>query len=112
MRNTTPIVIAFIAVMILLSSRLVAQIGITTIDTGYAEVNNTKVYYEISGKGEPFVSILGPQVWDPQFTALSKEYKVIRYDIRGFGRSALPDSGEVYKDCDENIRPSGLNFQN
>ena len=32
---------------------------------------------------------------------LSKKCKVIRYDIRGYGKSALPDSNEVYRDSDD-----------
>ena len=104
MRNTTIIVTAFIAV-ILSSSRLVAQTIKAAIDSGYAEINNTKLYYEIAGKGEPLVLIHGSfgdrRFWDLQFNALSKKYKVIRYDIRGYGRSALPDSNEAYKDCDD-----------
>jgi pimeloyl-ACP methyl ester carboxylesterase len=71
----------------------------------YAEVNGTKLYYEIAGKGEPLVLIHGSfgdrRFWDLQFKELSKKYKVIRYDIRGYGRSALPDSNEAYKDCDD-----------
>jgi pimeloyl-ACP methyl ester carboxylesterase len=68
-------------------------------------VNKTKVYYEIAGKGEPLVLIHGSfgdhRFWDPQFTELSKKYKVLRYDIRGYGKSALPDSNELYRDVDD-----------
>jgi pimeloyl-ACP methyl ester carboxylesterase len=75
------------------------------IDSGYAEVNKTKLYYEIAGSGEPLVLIHGSfgdrRFWDPQFPELSKKYKVIRYDIRGYGKSALPDSNEVYRDVDD-----------
>jgi len=96
-----------IAAMISLPFLLVAQSKALQKNaySGYAAVNNTKLYYEISGKGEPLVLIHGSfgdnRFWDTQFTVLSKKYKVIRYDIRGFGKSALPDSNEVYKDCDD-----------
>jgi pimeloyl-ACP methyl ester carboxylesterase len=77
----------------------------TTIDSGYAEVNNTRLYYEVEGKGEPIVFIHGSfgdrRFWDFQFRALSKKYKVLRYDLRGFGKSALPKEEEFYRDCDD-----------
>jgi pimeloyl-ACP methyl ester carboxylesterase len=47
---------------------------------------------KIAGKGEPLVLIHGSfgdrRFWDLQFTDLSKKYKVLRYDLRGYGRSA------------------------
>jgi 3-oxoadipate enol-lactonase len=76
-----------------------------TIDSGYAEVNKTKLYYEITGKGEPLVLIHGSfgdrRFWGLQFMELSKKYKVLRYEVRGYGRSALPDPEEAYRDCDD-----------
>jgi pimeloyl-ACP methyl ester carboxylesterase len=107
MRTRAVIAIAFFAIMNLLPLPIFAQnkSNAKIIDSGYAEVNRTKLYYEIAGAGEPLVLIHGSfgdrRFWDPQFNALSKKYKVIRYDIRGFGRSALPDSDEVYRDCDD-----------
>jgi 3-oxoadipate enol-lactonase len=75
------------------------------IDSGHADINGTKLYYEVSGKGETLVLIHGSfgdrRFWDLQFRALSGKYKVVRYDIRGYGKSALPDSSEVYTDCDD-----------
>jgi pimeloyl-ACP methyl ester carboxylesterase len=77
----------------------------STIDSGYAEVNNTRLYYEVAGKGEPIVFIHGSfgdrRFWDFQLKALSKKFKVLRYDIRGFGKSALPKEEEFYRDCDD-----------
>jgi pimeloyl-ACP methyl ester carboxylesterase len=76
-----------------------------TIDSGYAEVNNTRLYYEIAGKGQIIVFIHGSfgdrRFWDFQMSALSKKYRVLRYDLRGFGKSALPKEEEVYRDCDD-----------
>lgn len=69
------------------------------IHTGYAEVEGTRLYYEMAGSGFPLVLIHGfgadRRVWDYLFETFAQQYKVVRYDSRGFGKSALP-SGEVY----------------
>jgi 3-oxoadipate enol-lactonase len=75
------------------------------ITTGYAKVNDTKLYYEMAGQGDPLVFVHGNfgdrRHWDFQFMPLADQYKVIRYDVRGYGKSALPRSDESYKDCDD-----------
>jgi pimeloyl-ACP methyl ester carboxylesterase len=62
---------------------------------GIATVNDTKLYYEVAGEGHPVVLLHGGAVdsraWDNQFTAFSAKYKVIRYDLRGAGKSASPE---------------------
>ena len=67
---------------------------------GYAEVNNTRLYYEIKGQGDPLVLIHGMNLnhtmWNTQVPEFSKHYKVIRYDLRGYGKSANPKEGESY----------------
>jgi len=67
---------------------------------GFAEVNNTTLYYEIVGRGHPLVLVHGftcdTKVWDDQFEVFAKHFKVMRYDMRGFGKSALPMVGKEY----------------
>jgi pimeloyl-ACP methyl ester carboxylesterase len=62
--------------------------------TGFAEVNDTRLYYEIAGSGSPLVLIHGitldTRMWDDQFDTFAEQYKVLRYDVRGFGRSDEP----------------------
>jgi pimeloyl-ACP methyl ester carboxylesterase len=62
--------------------------------TGFVETNGTKLYYEIMGEGHPLVLLHGGymdrRMWDDQFAIFSQNYQVIRYDIRGFGKSTLP----------------------
>ncbi len=73
--------------------------------SGYAEVNGTKLYYEIAGSGDSLVLIHGNggdlRHWDDQFGEFSRHLQVIRYDVRGFGKSALPVEGEGYRHVDD-----------
>lgn len=61
---------------------------------GMAEVNRTSLYYEMTGEGQSIILIHGglldSRMWEGQFKAFSPRYNVIRYDIRGYGKSALP----------------------
>lgn len=60
--------------------------------TGVAEVNGTKLYYETAGKGPAVVLVHGglvdSRLWDDQMKEFAKHHRVVRYDLRGFGRSA------------------------
>ena len=61
---------------------------------GIADMNGTRIYYEIAGSGTAVVFIHGftldTRMWDYQFESIAPEFKAIRYDMRGFGKSALP----------------------
>jgi pimeloyl-ACP methyl ester carboxylesterase len=60
----------------------------------YAEVNGTRLYFEVAGSGHPMILIHGftldNRMWDDQFDTFALHYQVIRFDVRGFGKSALP----------------------
>ncbi len=62
--------------------------------TGYADVYGARLYFEMMGMGHPLVlihaGIADSRMWDDQFTDFAEHYRVIRYDIRGFGKSAMP----------------------
>jgi pimeloyl-ACP methyl ester carboxylesterase len=66
------------------------------ITTGFAHVNGTKLYYEMAGSGHALVLIHGGgadrRVWDGNFEELAKYYRVIRYDLRGAGKSEVPQT--------------------
>lgn len=72
------------------------------IQTGFAEVNGTTLYYEVAGAGHPFVLVHGHLLdrrsWDEQFGVFAQRYRVMRYDQRGFGDSGLITRGEPYSD--------------
>lgn len=61
---------------------------------GFAKVNGTCLYYEMTGEGEVVVLLHSGftdlRLWDDQFDFLGKHFKVVRYDIRGFGKSERP----------------------
>jgi 3-oxoadipate enol-lactonase len=67
-----------------------------TLETGFAEVGGSRLYYEAAGNGPALVLIhagfLDSRMWDGQFQSYSKTYKVIRYDVRGYGRSDIVSS--------------------
>jgi 3-oxoadipate enol-lactonase len=59
--------------------------------TGYVDVEDAKLYYEVFGQGHPVVLIhdglLDCRAWDFQLKAFVENYQVIRYDRRFYGRS-------------------------
>ncbi|MEZ4859833.1 MAG: alpha/beta fold hydrolase [Caldilineaceae bacterium] len=64
------------------------------IQTGYAPVNGTELYYETLGEGSPLILIHGGQLdrrmWDEQFRVFAQSHRVIRYDVRDHGLSKCP----------------------
>lgn len=58
------------------------------------DVNGTRLYCEEAGDGPAVVLLHGftldTRMWDDQFLPLAQHFRVIRYDLRGFGQSALP----------------------
>lgn len=65
----------------------------------FIKIKGSRIYYELAGEGEVIVLIhadsLDSRMWDKQFAFFTKKYKVLRYDIRGFGKSDIP-STEMY----------------
>ena len=63
---------------------------------GFAEVNGAKLYYEVGGAGHPLIllheGIADSRMYDDQFHAFAQRYRVVRFDLRGFGQSDLPPS--------------------
>ena len=61
--------------------------------SGAAQVNGTLLRYDVAGEGHPLVLIHGGledrRVWDDQFNTFAQHYRVIRYDVRGYGESPL-----------------------
>ncbi len=64
--------------------------------TGIAHVNGTQLYYEVAGTGHPFTLIHGllldRRCWDDQFEVFAQQYRVLRYDLRGWGDSSQEEA--------------------
>lgn len=64
----------------------------------YAAVNGTEIHYRVDGEqngNAPWIVLsnsLGSDIsmWTPQVAAFSKQFRVLRYDTRGHGHSAVP----------------------
>jgi len=88
-------ILCLLAAVLLGSAAGPAQSSSLQVQSGMADVREPRLYYEMAGKGEAVVLIHGggldSRMWDRQFEALARSYQVVRYDVRGFGRSDLPD---------------------
>ena len=64
--------------------------------SGLIPVDGVNLYYERFGSGYPIVLVPGEvadsRIWDDQVAAFAKRYQVVRFDLRGSGRS---ESGTV-----------------
>jgi 3-oxoadipate enol-lactonase len=63
---------------------------------GNAEVNGTRIAYDLAGSG-PAVLLLHAgigdrRMWDAQFPPFAEHFTVIRFDARGFGETRKPDA--------------------
>lgn len=60
-------------------------------ETGKIEINLSQLYYERSGPGIPLIFVHGAfadmHMFDPQWEYFQDRYQVIRFDLRGHGKS-------------------------
>src|SRR5947209_274318 len=60
----------------------------------FVDVNGAQLRYEVRGEGYPLVLLHGGladmRMWDEHMEPLSRRYRVIRFDMRGFGESVMP----------------------
>ena len=69
----------------------------------FAEINGTKIHYEIRGEGTAPTTSSGTAVvlmhagivnlamWESQMEAFTETHRVLRYDLRGWGETGRPD---------------------
>ncbi len=59
------------------------------VTSGYARVNGARLYFEVQGSGPALLLLSdGPESSDAPFDSLSESFQVIRYDMRGSGKSS------------------------
>ncbi len=67
------------------------------IKSGLAKIGDAKIYYQLAGAGQPIIMIhagvADSRQWDNEFTAFSKHFHVLSYDMRGYGKSAPVPGG-------------------
>jgi pimeloyl-ACP methyl ester carboxylesterase len=77
-------------------TKVMSQANSPMVDSGYINVDGGKLYYEMAGKGDNIVllhdGMVNCYIWDEQFPILAENYRVIRYDRRGYGKSTDPES--------------------
>lgn len=65
---------------------------------GHLNLGDGQLYYEMAGKGMPLVlshaAFLDSRMFDAVWEPLAKHFRVIRYDMRGFGKSS-PVTGPI-----------------
>jgi pimeloyl-ACP methyl ester carboxylesterase len=68
--------------------------GLSQRHSGTAEINGAGIYYEVAGEGYPLLlihaGVADSRMWDDQFDLFAQHFRVIRYDMRGFGRTHVP----------------------
>ncbi|MEJ2614263.1 MAG: alpha/beta fold hydrolase [Ignavibacteriaceae bacterium] len=66
------------------------------VDSGYINVDGGKLFYESAGIGDNIVLLhdgaVHREIWDAQFPVFAENYRVIRYDRRGYGKSPNPST--------------------
>lgn len=76
-----------------LYERMGFQVMATVSQQGFAAINGARLYYEAGGEGQPVVflhsGLTNSRMWDAQVSDFAWRYRVIRYDLRGFGRSEM-----------------------
>lgn len=65
--------------------------------SGMAVINNARIHYQTAGEGQSFVMIhagvADSRQWNNEFEYFAGRYRVLRYDLRGYGESE-PVEGE------------------
>jgi pimeloyl-ACP methyl ester carboxylesterase len=64
--------------------------------------NGVEIYYEVHGSGTPLLLTHGysstSAMWEGQVEVISKQYKLITWDMRGHGKTDYPDDPSAYSE--------------
>jgi 3-oxoadipate enol-lactonase len=76
------------------ASVVALQEGLTPVQSGFADANGARLYYEVYGEGEPLLLIMGLGAshlgWAAEVPVYAREFQVIVFDNRGTGQSDFP----------------------
>ena len=65
--------------------------------------DGVKIHYEVHGSGPPLILTHGysstSDMWRGQIEALSKNHKLVLWDMRGHGQSDYPDDPNAYSEA-------------
>jgi len=65
--------------------------AVQQVHTGFASSGTARLYCEVAGSGPPVVllhaGVADSRQWNDEFVWLAERYRVVRHDLRGFGRS-------------------------
>ena len=72
-------------------------------DMAFLESGSIKLYYEIHGDMGPFIVLTHgfsatSQMWRGQIDVLSRDHRLVLWDMRGHGRSDYPDDPSEYSE--------------
>ena len=70
---------------------------------GLADIRGAELFWQTAGSGPAVVlihaGVADHRMWDDLFGRLSEDFRSLRYDLRGFGRSSFP--GGLYSHVDD-----------
>lgn len=89
-----------VAVRLLFGLLILPNLLFAQATEGLRQLNGTKLYVKVIGKGEPLLIVHGGPGMNhtyflPHLNTLAKSYQVILYDQRASGRSALPPTDSI-----------------
>jgi pimeloyl-ACP methyl ester carboxylesterase len=71
----------------------------------FVEINGTRLHYDVRGTGDPLVlihsGISDLRLWDEQMDAFVASHHVIRYDVRGYGKTPHPPGSGTFSHRDD-----------
>jgi pimeloyl-ACP methyl ester carboxylesterase len=74
-----------------------AEMEQSAMQEGLAPIHGAELHYQMAGEGRPLVlihaGVADSRQWDQDFPVFAEHYRVLRYDLRGYGRSE-PVAGE------------------
>ena len=64
----------------------------TQLNESYFSFGDSKVFYQLAGEGSALVlshaGFVDSRMWDDQWPVFTRSHRVLRYDLRGFGKSS------------------------